>query len=181
VLVSVIQALFHFTEPGPVVQRLAWVLELNQRLRLVNTYHLFAGITRERIEPEFQTLEAGADPGDGAAWQAQPLRYKPGDPARRPVFVAPHQPRVDFQLWFHGLAFQRRPAYVALLLERMCEDAPAVQSLFLAPLPAHPGYVRVAYWQYHFTTPEEKRATGAWWRRDILTAARPILCPQATP
>jgi hypothetical protein len=154
---------------------------MNQRLRLVNTYHLFGGITRERIEPEFQTLDAGADSQDSGAWQAQHLRYKPGDPARRPVFVAPHQPRVDFQLWFHGLAFQRRPAYVALLLERMCEDAPAVQSLFLAPLPAHPGYVRVVYWQYHFTTAEERRASGAWWRRDFLTAARPILCPQATP
>jgi hypothetical protein len=99
---------------------------------------------------------------------------------RAPDFVAPHQPRVDFQLWFYGLRFRRRePAYVSTLVERMCEDAAAVQSLFRDPLPPHPPAVRLAYWQYHFTTRAERRATGAWWRRDLLGTTRPIPCPRA--
>ena len=106
------------------------MLERNWRFHLVNTYHLFASITRERIEPEFQTLADGpieAREADDAAWTAQHLRHKPGDVTRAPDFVAPHQPRVDFRLWFYGLAFQRRPpAYVTTLLERLCEDPPAV-------------------------------------------------------
>jgi hypothetical protein len=177
---SFCQALFHFGEPGPVLTALAPLVELDETFRLVNTYHLFASITRERIEPELQTLGAGESEEDDAAWTAQELRHKPGLPTRAPDFVAPHQPRLDFQLWFHGLAFQRgQPAYLSMLLERMCEDSPAVRSFFRAPLPPHPRGVRVAYWAYHFTTPAQKRATGAWWRRTRLAVTRPVPCPDA--
>ena len=116
----------NFGEPIPALSFMTPLLERNWRLRLVNTYHLFASITRERIEPEFQTLAAGPveeREADDAAWTAQHLRHKPGDVTRAPDFVAPHQPRVDFRLWFYGLAFQRRPpAYVSTLLERLCEE-----------------------------------------------------------
>lgn len=138
--------------------------------RLVNTYHLFGHITRERIEPEFQTSE-------GQTWTPQPLRHKPGDLARAPDLVAPHQPRVDFQLWFYGLSFQARtPEYVATLLDRLCRDPDAVQDLFARPLAARPGSVRIAFWQYHFATPAERRATGLWWRRDFVGATPPVPC-----
>jgi hypothetical protein len=179
---SLTQAAFHFTEgePGRVLTAVAPALDLTAPFRLVNTYHLFASITRERIEPELQTVGAGAL-GDDAAWTAHDLRHKPGAPARRPDFVAPHQPRLDFQLWFHGLAFQRgAPPYLQMLLERMCEDAAAVRPFFTdapgGPLPDRPRAARVVYWQYHFTTPAERRATGAWWRRERLAATRPVLC-----
>ncbi|HEX3695902.1 MAG TPA: lipase maturation factor family protein [Polyangia bacterium] len=180
---SLIEALFNFSDGGPLLARFSGVFALTQRTRVVNTYHLFAAITRERIEPEFQTLDAGADLADQGAWRAHDLWHKPGDPTRRPDFVAPHQPRVDFQLWFHGLSFRRRPAYMAVLLERMCEDAPAVQPLFQSPLPPHPAAVRVVYWQYHFTAPGDapSSAVKAWWRRDRVATAAPILCPPATP
>ena len=154
------------------------LLERAEAFRLVNTYHLFASITRERIEPEFQTLAGDRpDENDDAAWTAHDLLHKPGVPARRPDFVAPHQPRLDFQLWFHGLDFRRgRPAYVHMLLERMCEDADAVRPFFVDPLPAHPRAVRVVYWQYHFASRAEKRATGAWWTRERLAATAPVRC-----
>jgi hypothetical protein len=167
-------------EPGAVLTAAAPLLERAEPFRLVNTYHLFASITRARIEPEFQTLAAGSDESDEAAWTAHDLPHKPGAPGRRPDFVAPHQPRLDFQLWFHGLGFRRRQdAYVHMLLERMCEDADAVRPFFVDPLPAHPRAVRVVYWQYHFATPAEKRATGAWWRRERVAATAPVRCPVA--
>jgi hypothetical protein len=188
VALSLVQAAFVFGgggEPGAVLTALAPLVERAETLRVVNTYHLFASITRERIEPEFQTL-AGADESDDAAWTPHELRHKPGALTRAPDFVAPHQPRLDFQLWFHGLAFRRgQPPYVRVLLERMCEDVDAVRPFFLdspdAPgsrdaLPPHPRAARVVYWQYHFTTPAEKRATGAWWRRERLAATAPVWC-----
>lgn len=177
---SLASAHAHFgsgTTPG----LLAPLLELDHRLRLVNSYHLFASITRERVEPELQTLEdpAQLDAAEAPGWTAHHLRYKPGDPGRAPPFVAPHQPRIDFQLWFYGLSFRRRePRYVSTLLERMCEDPAAVQPLFLAPLPRGPAAVRIAYWQYHFASVEEARATGRWWRRTWLTASRAVPCPR---
>lgn len=181
--VSLIQALLAFgggEEPGRALASLSRLVEADDRLRLVNTYHLFAAITRERVEPEFQTLGHGAE-DDDAAWTAHDLRWKAGDVGRAPRFVAPHQPRLDFQLWFHGLAFRRgRPAYVHELLELMCEDAADVRAFFRSPLPPHPRATRVVYWQYHFTTPAERRATGAWWRRELLAVTVPVRCA-ATP
>ncbi len=102
VVVSFAEAMLHFAEPGWIVRVANPLLELDQRLRLVNTYHLFAAITRERVEPEFQTLDGDGDgDGDGAladrfrddaAWTPQHLWHKPGDPARRPDFVASARP-----------------------------------------------------------------------------------------
>jgi lipase maturation factor 1 len=144
-------------------------------LRVANTYHLFGSVTRERIEPEFQTW-------DGRAWTGHDLCYKPGDPSRPPPWVAPHQPRVDFLLWFYGLGYRRTaPPYVTALLERMCSAPDAVNSLFAAPLPAAPLAVRIAYWRYHFTTPAERRRTGAWWKREWVGAGREIACPTPLP
>jgi hypothetical protein len=181
VRVSVADAVVNFGGSPP-SSFMTSVLERNWRFHLVNSYHLFASITRERIEPEFQTLDEGPvaerEPDD-AAWTAQHLRHKPGDLTRHPDFVAPHQPRVDFRLWFYGLAFQRRrPDYVSALVERLCEEPQAVQPLFRAPLPPHPAAVRLVFWQYQFTSGEEKRATGAWWRRTRLATTRAVPCPQ---
>ena len=179
---SLAEAAFAFGgggEPGFVLTAVAPFVDRAEMLRLVSTYHLFASITRERIEPEFQTLGQG-DEADEAAWVAHDLRHKPGAVTRRPDFVAPHQPRLDFQLWFHGLAFRHgQPPYVHMLLERMCEDSDAVRPFFPNTLPAHPRAVRVVYWQYHFATLAEKRATGAWWTRERLAATTPVRCPVA--
>jgi hypothetical protein len=170
-VMSVIEAAVHFTQGGPWLAALEPVRGLFEPLRLVNTYHLFASITRERIEPEPQI-----DPDGGGTWIGLELRHKPGDPARRPDYVAPHQPRVDFQLWFHGLSFQsRQPLYVASLLGHLCGDRPAVQSLFRAPLPAAAA-VRMAYYQYHFASAAEHHATGRWWNRTLLGASAAIPC-----
>src|SRR5690606_8570394 len=133
IAVSVIDALLVFAPlPRPWVMALAPLRSTLGTLRLINTYHLFGHITRERIEPEVQ-LEV-----DGT-WQTYDLWHKPGAVDRAPGLVAPHQPRVDFQLWFYGLSFRRGlPQYVATLLDRLCHDPPAVQPLFTRPLPERP-------------------------------------------
>ena len=185
VVVSLVDGLYHLADPGGALAFAAPLFELNQRFRLVNSYHLFAAITRERIEPELQTLARGEPepaPVDGGAddgrWTPQYLWHKPGDPRRAPDFVAPHQPRVDFQLWFYGLSFGRRePAYVSTLVERMCEDPAAVQSLFRQPLPPHPAAVRIVYWRYEFASRAERRATGLWWQRARVAMSRAVPCP----
>jgi len=172
IFISLLQGLFEFTDSGESLSVFGKVLEAEQPFRLINTYHLFQAITRDRIEPEFQTSADG-----GQTWTSHDLRHKAGDPSRAPDFVAPHQPRVDFQLWFYGLAFQRRePSYVAMLVERLCNDPSAVESLFPAALPAHPDAVRIVYWRYHFTTRAQRRETGAWWRRESVGATRPVPC-----
>jgi hypothetical protein len=138
--------------------------------RLINTYHLFGQITTERIEPEFQTSD------DGSNWTAHELWHKPGDPQRRPDFVAPHQPRVDFQLWFYGLRPNHPPEYVESIVQHLCKDVPAVEPLFRDRLPPAPRFARIAFWQYRFTSSDERRRDGAWWTRSSVGATGPIAC-----
>jgi len=160
----------------------AWVPSLSKAhdlwgsFRLVNTYHLFSFITRERIEPQLEVST------DGKTFVEQDFRWKPGAVGRAPRYVAPHQPRVDFQLWFYGLSFARgSPTWIVNLLDRACNDPEAVQSLFREPLPAHAAAVRLSFWRYHFTKPSERRATGDWFRREKIVGTQPISCDARIP
>jgi hypothetical protein len=175
IAVSAADGLLRFGGAGPWRQSLSQLASFYRPWRLINTYHLFAHITRERIEPEFQVASNGA-------WTPLSLHYKPGDTHAAPSFVAPHQPRVDFQLWFYGLGYRRgTPEYVAMLLRRLCHDPEAVAGLFLTPLPSRPEATRIAFWQYHFTTPEERLRSGAWWRRRFLGTTPPTACASSPP
>jgi len=170
--ISSIEALFHFGAPGVLAEPLGPVIELSETYRLINAYHLFAAVTRERIEPEFQVQSQGSD-----AWTPLVFKYKPGPVDRPPPFVAPHQPRVDFLLWFYGLSFARRqPGYVSALLGRLCEDPAVVAPLFAQPPPPDIRSVRLAFWDYGFTSAEQRRATGAWWSRHLLQTSAQVRC-----
>lgn len=167
---SLLTAFVHFGPQGDAVDASGRAMRAIRVFRVANAYHLFGHITRERIEPEVQTW-------DGDGWQAHHLHYKPGDPRTPPPFVAPHQPRVDFRLWFHGLDHQRgAPQYVRVLVERICTEPRSVAPLFPEPLPEHPRAVRIVYWQYHFTSLEERRASGAWWRRSKRGSTSALDC-----
>jgi hypothetical protein len=134
--------------------------------RLVNVYHLFAQITRERIEPGFQTRA-------GSVWTEHALWYKPGPLDRPPPFVAPHQPRVDFALWFYGLGFRRStPEYVQNLIARLCLDPAAVQPLFTSKLPDAPDAVRIVFGRYQFAAADD----GAYWTRRDVAELGPVSC-----
>lgn len=139
-------------------------------LRVANNYHLFGHITRERPEPEFQALDNGE-------WRALHLHYKPGPLARRPSYVAPHQPRVDFRLWFYGLGRNGgAPGWISRLVDRLCHAPDVVAPLFVTPLPTKPEAVRIAFWQYRFTRPEEHARTGDYWTRTPIGATAPRMC-----
>jgi hypothetical protein len=169
--ISFADAWLQFGQPPPAWRTtLATMRRFYAPWRLINTYHLFGHITRERIEPEIQTF-------DGREWQPHLFRHKPGDVSRAPDFVAPHQPRLDFQLWFYGLDFRRgTPQYVGALVDRLCHDPRALQRLFRTPLPWAPDAVRIVFWRYHFTTPDERQRSGAWWKRDQVATSRALSC-----
>jgi hypothetical protein len=176
VVVSVIDALVSFAHSEALFAALMPVRRIYAPWRIINTYHLFGHITRARIEPDFQTTD------DGNTWISHELRRKAGDPKRRPGWSAPHQPRVDFQLWFYGLSYRAgAPEYVGTLVERLCRDPSAVQSLFRTPPDLNPKAVRIVFWQYHFTIAAERRATGAWWTRTPVDVTDAVSCQTAFP
>jgi hypothetical protein len=139
--------------------------------RIANRYGLFAMMTRGRWEIEFQ----GSN--DGQTWVAYPFRYKPQDPSQRPGIYAPYQPRFDWNLWFASLGSWRENMIVPSTEERLLAGSPDVLALFAGnPFPqAPPQQVRAVLWQYWFTTLEEKRATGMWWKRKLIGLYAPVL------
>ena len=137
--------------------------------RTINSYHLFAQMTLVRREA---VIEGSMD---GVTWLPYEFRYKPGDPRRAPEFVAPHQPRVDFQLWFLLLGPRPGARYFDHLLVRLLQ-APGVVAPLFARDPfagAPPRLVRVAIYRYRFTDVAIRRATGAWWARELLGYSPP--------
>jgi predicted DCC family thiol-disulfide oxidoreductase YuxK/uncharacterized membrane protein YhaH (DUF805 family) len=129
-------------------------------LRSINSYGLFAVMTTTRDEI---AIEVSAD---GRDWREWPFKWKPGEPRRAPRFVAPHMPRLDWQMWFAALGAPS--PWFGGLLARLLQGSPDVEDL-LGPSPlggARPVYARATLWATHFSTPAERRADGSWWRRE---------------
>ena len=139
--------------------------------RFVNSYGLFAVMTTVRHE----IVVEGSD--DGTEWRAYEFTDKPGDLRRRPRFIAPHQPRLDWQMWFAALGSVRQNPWFLRLCERLLEGSPAVLALLARnPFPASPPrYLRCLLYDYRFTEAAARRADGAWWRRELRGRYCPTL------
>jgi hypothetical protein len=140
-------------------------------LRIANQYGLFAVMTPHRYEIEFQ----GSN--DGVTWTPYLFRYKPQAVNERPGIYAPYQPRFDWNLWFASLTTWTEAPIIPLTEERLLEGDRDVLDLFRGdPFAGHPPkMVRVVLWQYWFSSREEKKATGAWWRRQMLGTYAPTV------
>jgi hypothetical protein len=139
--------------------------------RIANQYGLFAVMTRGRYEIEFQGST------DGTNWVAYPFCYKPQDPSQPPRIYAPYQPRFDWNLWFASLGGWREYPFVTSTEVLLLSNDKDVLTLFAANPFARepPRRVRAVLWQYWFTSLEEKRTTGMWWRREMLGIYAPVL------
>jgi hypothetical protein len=139
--------------------------------RITNQYGLFAVMTRARYEIEFQGSS------DGQNWTAYPFRYKPQALNQPPGIYAPYQPRFDWNLWFASLGQWREYPIVPNTELRLLHNDKDVLDLFAGnPFPQQPPkQIRAVLWQYWFTSIEEKRSIGLWWRRQLLGLYAPTL------
>ncbi len=138
---------------------------------LVNHYGLFAVMTTTR--PEI-IIEGSLD---GNEWKEYIFKYKPGPLDRAPPVVAPHQPRLDWQMWFAALgSIEENPWFVAFI-GRLLENSPPVTAL-LEENPfagAPPKYIRATIYHYHFTNIPTLLSTGKWWRRERQGEYMPVV------
>jgi lipase maturation factor 1 len=135
-----------------------------ESLRIVNGYGLFRKMTKDRKEI---VIEGSAD---GIDWQPYEFKWKPGDVNRAPGWCAPHQPRLDWQMWFAALGSYRQNPWLVQTVICLLHGKPEVTALFARnPFPQDPPrYVRATLYRYRFTTAQEHRETGAWWKRQEL-------------
>ena len=145
--------LFNVNPPGA-----ASLLRFAEPLRVVNSYGLFAVMTTERREIVIE----GSN--DGEQWLAYELPYKPGDPRRVPPLVAPHQPRLDWQLWFAAMErYQENPWFIRMMRGLLQGDSTVLRLFARNPFPkAPPRFIRARLYLYHFTHWGEKD----WWTRE---------------
>jgi hypothetical protein len=146
-------------------------------LLIVNTYGAFGSITRTRDEIVIEGTD-DPNPSERTRWREYEFKGKPGDPSRRPPQVAPYHLRLDWLMWFAAMGDASQEPWFAPLLTKLLEgDRAALGLLRFNPFPDHPPRsVRALLYEYHFTTPEERRQTGAWWKREL----RGVYFPPAT-
>jgi hypothetical protein len=144
---------------SPVITFYEWA----SPFRSVNGYGLFAVMTTSRPE----IIVQGSN--DAQNWLDYEFKWKPGDVRQRPGFVAPHMPRLDWQMWFAALGTHRQNPWFINFCVRLLQGSPEVIALLKRnPFPeAPPKHVRAVLYQYHFTTPAQRRIDGAWWRREF--------------
>jgi hypothetical protein len=145
---------------APIVWADGWL----SPFRTVNDYGLFRVMTTERNE----IIVQGSN--DGAHWLDYEFKYKPGDVNRRPGFVAPFQPRVDWQMWFAAFSDYHQNPWFGNFCVRLLQGSPEVLELLAKnPFPDKPPhYIRAELYNYQFTSSAERRATGAWWKRELI-------------
>jgi lipase maturation factor 1 len=139
--------------------------------RSVNTYGLFAVMTTSREE----IILEGSN--DGKTWVPYEFKYKPGDPHRRPSFVAPYQPRLDWQMWFAALGNYQQNRWLVNCCIRLLQGSPEVLELLgHNPFPnTPPRYIHAVVYDYHFSNWQARREQGIWWRRELKGEYLPVI------
>jgi hypothetical protein len=135
------------------------VLERLNPFHAVNAYGAFAVMTKSRPE----IIVEGSD--DGVTWKAYEFPWKPGRLDRRPDFVAPWQPRLDWQMWFASLGTcEQNPWFLSFQLQVLKGSRDVLALLDEVPFAAPPKYLRSTVWEYRFAPLREE---GVWWRRTL--------------
>ncbi len=152
--------------PKSATQILAWLAPFH----IVNGYGLFAVMTTSRPEIVVEGSQ------NGETWLEYEFKYKPGDLKRPPPWVAPRQPRLDWQMWFAALGDYNGSPWFVNFMARLLEGSPEVLALLRRnPFPAAPPrYVRALLYDYHFTDFATRSASGNWWRRELKGPYFPV-------
>lgn len=140
-------------------------------LRSFNQYGLFSVMTTERPE----IIIEGSN--NRITWKAYEFQYKPGDVMRRPGFNLPHQPRLDWQMWFAALGSYKEHPWFAGFCEKLLKGSPDVLRLLKNnPFPDDPPrYIQATLYDYHFADPQTHKKTGAWWVRERRSLYAPVV------
>jgi len=114
---------------------------------------------------------------DGRSWKPYEFNYKPGDLKSGLYIVAPHQPRLDWQMWFAALGDYRRDYWFVNLMYRIQQGSPDVLGLLkYNPFPQDPPkFLRARLFDYTFTNYEQRRKTGDKWKRNLIGYYMPVL------
>ncbi len=158
-------AIFWSMEVGkPLAQPFSSLRRVSSALGIVNAYGPFPIMTTQRDEIVIE----GSHGGD--VWLAYEFKYKPGDLDKPLSWNMPHQPRLDWQMWFAALRIPSMPFWLDRLLYKLQQGVPDVTELFennpFSDQP--PRYIRMSFYRYRYTAPSVRASTGQVWTREYL-------------
>ena len=127
-------------------------------------FHVFPTMQTERHELQIEGSY------DGTEWKAYQFKYKPGQLANKPKFIVPHQPRLDWMIWFVPGQHPEFMNWFNQFTLKLKQGSPEVLALLEHnPFKQRPpGYIRVQVFLYKFTSAKEKQETGNWWKYKYL-------------
>ena len=133
-------------------------------LHLVNTYGAFGSVTKKR----FEIVIEGSN--DQKTWQEYQFKGKPGDPKAMPAQYAPYHLRLDWLMWFAAFGREQQSHLFIPLIEKLLPaNQDVLKLLKYNPFPEQaPKFIRAKYYLYTFTSPQERKETGAYWNRELV-------------
>ncbi|XP_018416251.1 PREDICTED: lipase maturation factor 2 [Nanorana parkeri] len=138
------------------------------RFQLANSYGLFRRMTGVGGRPEV-VVEGSYDK---ETWTEIEFMYKPGNVSAAPPVITPHQPRLDWQMWFAALGHHTQSPWFTSFVHQLLQGNQDVVRLVqndesLYPFHARPPhYIRAQLFKYWFTETDQTGKTSShWWRR----------------
>lgn len=152
------------------------------RYHLVGAYGAFGSVTKRRYEIVIEGTS------DGREWQEYEFKAKPGRLNKRPSQMAPYHLRLDWMMWFLPFSVfvdeERNLVYVReqeewflRLIQKLLKNNPHLLKLIKHnPFPDLPPVaIRARFYLYQFTSRNEFKASGNYWRRCLLGEYLPEL------
>uniref|UniRef100_UPI00398E70FB lipase maturation factor 2a n=1 Tax=Pristiophorus japonicus TaxID=55135 RepID=UPI00398E70FB len=97
--------------------------------------------------------------------------YKPGNLSAAPPLVAPHQPRLDWQMWFVALGDHRNSPWFTSFIYRLLQGKTDVIRLVQVDETKYafstkpPTYIRAQLYKYWYTIHSTDSVLNDWWTR----------------
>lgn len=146
------------------------------RWHLVGAYGAFGSVTKERYEVVIEGTQS-LDPNDESEWKEYGFKGKPVELNRRPPVVAPYHLRLDWMIWFLPFTVHvmgksiyvrgHRMWFIKLMMQLLENNQELLKLFRKNPFPdTSPKFVRAKFYRYQFTTPEEFKASGNYWKRE---------------
>lgn len=130
----------------------------------------------EEEEGRVEVILEGSDRID-STWKEYNFRFKPGDISDRLPIASPHQPRLDYQMWFAARGHYSHNHWLLNLVYRLLTQQHEVLELMGEnPFPDEPPkFIRASLYKYHFTSKDKSDETRDWWTRERVGDYLPVL------
>ncbi|KAI4487971.1 hypothetical protein M0802_011675 [Mischocyttarus mexicanus] len=146
-----------------------------EHLHIVNSYGLYRPM--KDIGGRREIIIEGSNDSDGP-WKEYEFLYKPGNVNNLLPFVAPHQPRLDWQMCLAASTRYEQNPWLKSLTYRLLNGQPEVLALINTvenPFNAKPPkYIKASLYHYHYVPWNNTQSnTQAWWTREKVDIYMP--------